>query len=368
MPPLLRWNGFAEIPNSCLRPCLTTLLWKGHHFRVLTHQTDLHGRSVRLVLAGSIDEHYGILRAVSVGFLTLIPLILVGSILGGHALSRRALMPVGRLTAQARLIEVADLRSRIEVPQTEDELQELALAWNDMLGRLQRSTDRISQFAADASHDLRTALTVVLANAEITLRRDRSSERYQEALRTIANESDRMLDMIDGLLLTANAGWKQEDLRRDPIELGELVSEVYEAHQASAAMRQQIFCLSKVPGVPMLVVADRGLMARLLNILVDNAIKYTQNEGRIVLCLKPHREGACIQVEDNGCGIPVAMQERIFERLVRVTPERTQSPEHGYGLGLSIARWIAERHGFLLEVVSAPHEGSIFRLVLPLAG
>jgi two-component system heavy metal sensor histidine kinase CusS len=360
----LQWLQGSVDP--CLQPCLSTVIWKGHRFRVLTHTTELHGRATRLILAGSIDEHFDILRKIGVGFLGLIPLTMVGAIVAGHWLSRRALIPVGRMTSQVRCLGPADLRSRIDVPQTKDELQELALAWNDMLARLETSADRISQFAADASHDLRTALTILLANAELTLRQDRSAQRYQDSLRTIVSESVRMLEMIDGLLLTANSGWGQEELKIVSIDIGELLTEVFEAHHASATMRHQTFRLLNSHCSPMLVAADRSLLARLLNILVDNSVKYTPDGGSIVLGLTLRGQQAHIEVIDNGVGIPAEMQERIFERLVRIAPERTHSAEGGYGLGLSIARWIAERHGFSLEVVSAPQQGSTFRVVLPL--
>jgi signal transduction histidine kinase len=115
------------------------------------------------------------------------------------------------------------------------------------------------------------------------------------------------------------------------------------------------------------VSADRSLLRRLLNILIENAIKYTPNGGVITLRLFAVENAAHLEVIDDGIGIATDMQKSIFERLVRVTPERTNSSEHGYGLGLAIARWIAELHGFSLELKSVLGQGSTFRIVFPLS-
>ena len=351
--------------QACMNPCLETITRKGHHFRVLTHTTVVHKRSIRLILAGAIDEHYDILRVVEEGFIGLIPFMMLGSMIGGVTLSRRALAPIGAMTEQARQLNLAGLHSRIQIPKTHDELQELALAWNDMLGRLESSTLRISQFAADASHDLRTAITIMLANAELPLLRDRSAETYKESLRTIASESTRMLEMLDGLLLTAGAGWSADKAYKVPVDILDLLVEVQEAHWAAARMRNHDLQLVAENSMRIGILADRSLMRRLLNILIENAIKYTPDGGVILVRLSKVERAAYLEVIDNGIGIPKDMQKQIFERLVRVAPERTDSSEQGYGLGLAIAGWIAELHGFLLEVESAPHQGSTFRIVFP---
>jgi signal transduction histidine kinase len=352
-------------PNLCNEPCLTTTYWNGHHLRVLTYSTSISGRSVRVILAGVIDEHYNILHEISVGFMALIPVVFVGSVIGGFLLSRRALAPVGAMTTQARRLSMSELNARIAVPNTGDELEELANAWNEMLTRLEDSAERITQFTADASHDLKSALTVTLANSELALRRERTPQRYQECLRVIASQSTHMLSLLDDLLLAARSGWTAEASDRTDVDLLEIVREIYDAHSAAALVHNHDLRIESVTDKKLDVHANRALLRRLINILVDNAIKYTPRGGIITLRISGKEDAGQLEVIDNGIGIAPEMQEKVFERLVRISPERTQGKEQGHGLGLSIARWIATVHGFRLTVESVPNEGSNFKISFP---
>jgi HAMP domain-containing protein len=157
------------LPNtgqSCQSACLTTFWRKGHHSRLLTQQTKLGGAPVWLLMAGVTDEHDDILRSVGTGYFVLLPFVLLGSVVGGYLMSRRALKPVGHLIETARGLSLTALNGRLPVPQTGDELQSLAEAWNDLLVRLEAEVVRSARFTADISHDLRSAMTVILANAD----------------------------------------------------------------------------------------------------------------------------------------------------------------------------------------------------------
>jgi two-component system, OmpR family, heavy metal sensor histidine kinase CusS len=349
-----------DLPRTtapCTEPCLSSVRMDGHHARVLTHNVTIAGKSVRLILVGTTDEHYDILHTIDVGLLGLLPFVLLGSILGGYALSRQALLPVGQMTAQAQRLSLRHLDARISEPPTGDELQELAQAWNDMLQRLEASAQSITQFTADASHDLRTAITVILANAQLALRRERTPERYQETLASIVSEAQHMLEMLEDLLLASRSGWSTEGLAFEEVDLVAVLRETYEASLASTALREHSFHLELSLG-QLWIQADAMLLRRLTSILLDNAIKYTPTGGSITMRLCGSESDWRLEVQDNGVGIALELQDRIFERLFRV--DRTR-PD-GHGLGLAVARWITDAHGFSLDVISQPNQGSTFRV------
>ncbi len=343
--------------ETCNLPCLTSAPMSGHHARVLTHSVSIAGQKVRLILIGSTDEHYDILHTIDVGFLGLLPLVLLGSILGGYALSRQALAPIGQMTAQARRLSLRHLDARIPEPATGDELQELACAWNDMLRRLEASAKSITQFTADASHDLRTAITIILANAQLALRRERTSENYRETLGSIAGEAQHMLVMLEDLLLAARSGWSTEDLAFDAVDFEAVLRETFQAYMAAAATREHTLNL-RLELPHLWIRADGMYLRRLVSILIDNAIKHTPPGGTITVRLGGTEDDWRFEVEDNGVGIDAELQGRIFERLFRVD----NAQRHGHGLGLAIARWISEAHNFILGVTSAPTKGSTFYL------
>ena len=236
--------GILHTSAACETPCLSTEKMDAHHARVLTHSTTVAGQRIRLRLIGSTDEHYDILHTIDIGLMGLLPFMSLVSVLGGYALSKRALAPVGEMTAQARRLSLTQLDARMVEPSTGDELQELAQAWNDMLERLEGSAKSITQFTADASHDLRTAITVILANAQLALRRERSAERYQEALGSIVSEAQHMLDMLEDLLLASRSGWSKEGLGWERLDLVAVLREVYEASAASARFENTAFTWS----------------------------------------------------------------------------------------------------------------------------
>lgn len=205
--------------NSCIEPCYAVVHKDGHTIRTLNHVVFLGGRRVRLSLSGATDEHFQILRIVRDSYLIFCPLLLLGSIAGGWALSYRALEPVHRITSKARTIGIQDLQHRLPVPQTGDELQLLAETWNDLLGRLDIAVKRLTQFTSDISHDLRTTITVMLSTAEVALRRQRSEEQYRTALGTIVAECHATSRLLDDLLAAARADIVKQNIDRETVSI-----------------------------------------------------------------------------------------------------------------------------------------------------
>ena len=351
--------------QSCLTPCLTTFRRDHHQWRLLTHQTTIVGRPVWLLMSGVTDEHDDILRSVRTGYFVLLPLVLLGSVLGGYWMSRRALQPVGRLTESATRISLTSLDGRLPVPQTRDELQSLAEAWNDLLVRLEAEVNRSTRFTTDISHDLRSAMTVILANAELGLRRVRTPESYRATLAAIQQESNHVLAMLEDMLLAARSAGASQVIDKVPVCFDHLVAEIYAASCAASSIKQQTLRLEENRGPELWVLGDRSLMRRMLNSLIDNAIKYTPAGGLIELSYKEQGDSFRLSVRDSGIGIPAELKDRVFDRLFRADAARSRKDLPGSGLGLSIVKWIADVHGFRIELDSEPNRGSTFTVIMP---
>lgn len=347
----------------CVLPCVSLLEIGAHPVRILTHHTLLNGRPVWIVMGGQIDEHYDILKAVRAGYFLLLPMVLLGSVAGGYALSRRALLPVGRLTEKARGLSITVLNGRLPVPQTGDELQSLAEAWNDLLVRLEAEVNRSTQFTADASHDLRTAITVILANAQLSLRRIRSPEEYRETLSTILQEATHMLNLLEEMLLVARSGKLNHQVARAPVSFAAIVLDIFEAARATAEMKGLKMRVGTVDDIQ--VLGDAALLRRLMSTLLDNALKYTPAGGTITVAVRRVEQGAVLSVQDTGIGIPGELHPRVFDRLFRADVARSRAGTKGNGLGLSIAKWIADMHGFSIRLESVVDAGTTFFVLLP---
>jgi two-component system heavy metal sensor histidine kinase CusS len=333
------------------------------HYRTLATQTTSHGQTFHIRVAAPLDGTVATLRHVREVLLWATPLVLLIGSLGGYWMSRRALAPVDAITHAAQSIGIENLSERLEVPAAGDELQRLSETWNNMLARLEAAVKRLSQFTADASHELRTPITLIRATAELTLRRERSPETYREALRQIVSESDRTARLIEDLLLLARADAGLPGLPLDRMELTPLVRDVCEQGQILAQARQ-LEISTEAPEQPVYVDANDPALRRLLLLLVDNAVKYTPAGGRITVSVGMEPSGATVTVRDTGIGIPDSALPHVFERFYRVDESRNREAG-GAGLGLSIAQWIAQRHHASLEAESVVGQGSAFRVRFP---
>lgn len=292
-----------------------------------------------------------------------LPLLVFLASLLGYWLSGKSLAPVNRIIETAESIGVQNLSRRLEVPKARDELRRLTETLNAMLGRIETSVKRITQFTADASHDLRTPVAVVRATAEITLRRPRSAGEYRDALSRILETSVETSELLENLLTLAraDAGAAAMDMRL--VDLGAYVRKAKERAVVLSADKTLQFT-ARMPTDPVWVRADAIAIDRLLLILVDNAVKYTPAGGRCEIELSQDRGQADITVRDTGIGISEGDLPSIFERFVRADRARSRATP-GSGLGLAIARWITEMHGGTIAVESKVGSGSVFRVRLP---
>jgi two-component system heavy metal sensor histidine kinase CusS len=349
--------------KSCIDPCYAMAVKHGHVIRTLEHVVTLDGRRVHLSIAGTTDEHFEVLQTIRNSYLICCPLLLVVSVIGGLALSHRALEPVSRITSKARTIGIQDLKHRLPVPQTGDEIQLLAETWNGLLERLDTAVDRLTQFTGDLSHDLRTTITVMLTNAEFALRKRRSETEYRAALTTIVSECNQTSCLLDDLLAASRADIVQQNINWNAVELFSLTTEVCEVMRAKSdakrqSMQHHLYSEAWTMG-------DLSMLRRLITILLDNAIKYTPEGGTIVISLECRRDRIQLEVTDTGIGIPIEARSRIFDRFYRADISRNRD-DGSMGLGLAIAKWIVEAHEATIHVASEVGKGSSFVVSLPL--
>jgi two-component system, OmpR family, heavy metal sensor histidine kinase CusS len=356
----------------------------GRHLRFLRSSTNTHGLTFLIATGAPMHEVWETLHALRNYLLLLAPLVLMISAVGGHWLSHRALAPVDALTRTARNISGHNLSNRLEKLDTGDELQRLSDTLNEMLDRIEKVFLRITQFTADASHELRTPISLMRTEAEVALRRARDSHAYREALQHILNETEKTSVLIEDLLALARADSGSESLKPQPVELGELLRDCVQGWQPLAARAGHELAFRSADRDHVWVVADESALRRVLAILLDNAVKYTPAPGHIDVSLEvildvkqdvnqyvkqevnqdDRERRAVVSVSDSGIGISAEEQSKIFERFYRVDKARGRAAG-GAGLGLAIARWIVERHGGSITVESAPDKGSRFSLQMP---
>ena len=340
--------------------------WSGQSYWVLGHSFSLGSRSLYLFAAAPESGNQIVLDRFLTGLLASIPVLLVISSAGGYFLSRRALIPVDRITAAARTISITNLSERVPVVRTGDELQRLAETCNAMLERLETAVNRIKQFTADASHDLRGPLSFTRTVAEVALRNPSADVLSRQAFADIVDESARAAVLLENLLTLARADADSGGVVLNPVNLTAVLAEACEMARPIAGERSHTISVSLDANRPVSVSGDLPNLRRLFWILLDNAIKYTPSPGQIDVSLTTTPAEATVLVRDNGIGIPAAALPQVFDRFFRADPSRSQV--EGSGLGLSIAQWIADTHRARLSVSSVEHAGTVFRVVFQRAG
>ena len=294
-------------------------------------------------------------------FVGVLPAILVGG-----WLAARALEPVDRMITEVR--EITDGRSlhrRLALPMTRDELSRLAETLNQMMTRLERSFAALRRFTADASHELKTPLTVVRAGVERAITRPGMPQEALAPLEETLHEVNRMTELLDALLTLARADEGRAELHREPVDLREIIEEAGETGELLAE-HAGVGIEIRLPPEPLVVVVDRSRLRQLALNLIENAVKYTPSGGQVSVELAGSDGRAVFTVADTGIGIAPGDLPHVFDRFWRADSARTRTSERaGTGLGLAICKWIAEAHGGTIDVQSRPGRGTTFTVGLP---
>ena len=283
----------------------------------------------------------------------------------GYFLSNRTLQPIRDMTHTARKIEVERMDRRIEVPPSKDEVTELAATFNHMLDRLQTGFEQQRRFVSDASHELRTPVTVILGYSDLLSRWGREDkEVLDEGISSIRSEAEDMQQLIEKLLFLARADQQRQALKKERFELSEMLEDLMKKAQL-VAKQHVVQLLRNDMGE---VYADNVMLRQMFRIFLDNSIKYTPDGGTVTA--ESVREGGTLRVtlSDTGIGIAPEHQQKIFERFYRVDSSRTKAKGgvSGTGLGLSIAQWIAEQHEIGIRLESELGKGTKIHLTIPL--
>jgi signal transduction histidine kinase len=233
-----------------------------------------------------------------------------------------------------------------------------------MMSRLQSSFQRITQFTADASHELRTPIALIRTAAELSLRKRRDEADYREALAHILQEAERTSSLIESLTILARADSEAEVLQRSPTRVGEILKNACRQGK-TLAQAKSIGFNEEISTGDLSLLANPQALYRLFLIFIDNAVKYTPSGGTVSVSLCREGENAVVSVTDSGIGISQNDLPHIFDRFYRADKARTRDIG-GTGLGLAIAKWIVETHGATVNVESVPDLGSSFRLTFPL--
>jgi heavy metal sensor kinase len=346
-------------------PAFGTIPLEGDSVRASALAARVGDRPFTLVALQIEDPEQGVLRDYLKALLIAVPLALLLAAAVGYALSRKALMPVMAMGEHAARIGAASLYERLPVINPEDELGRLATIFNDLLSRLERAFGQQHQFMADASHELRTPLAILRAEADVALTRaDRDAADYRASLETIRDDAATLSSLVEDLFTLARADAGDRALARTDLYLEELVSDAVRAAHPLAERRG--VALHFTPDAEAPFAGDAMLLRRLLLNLLDNAIRHTPAGGRVEVTLTVEDVGYRVAVRDTGSGIPAEAQPFIFDRFFRADPARARTGEGGgAGLGLPIARWIAEAHGGSLELEASGERGTCFALQLP---
>lgn len=291
-----------------------------------------------------------------------LPVAVLISGLGGFFLTRRVLSPIGRLVSTAQRINAERLGDRLPVENPHDELGHLAIMFNQTLARVEASFNELKRFTADASHELRTPLTAMRSVGEIGLREGRGEARLRETIASMLEEADRMARLVDSLLTLSRADSGKVSLVRSSVDLADLAAEAVEYLGVLAEDKEQSLSVAALARPR--VLADRLVLRQALVNVLDNAIKYTPEGGRISVRVDQGPEGGLLEVADTGPGIAPQHADKVFERFYRVDKGRSRE-SGGTGLGLAIAKWAVEANGGRIGVISEPGRGSRFRMVFP---
>jgi heavy metal sensor kinase len=330
--------------------------------RALVRRAPAGGREVLVIALAPLDSIVAELLVVRRVIFIALPLLLGIAGLGGYWLTTRGLAPLGWMASQAREIGGANLNRRLEIGAAADELTVLSASFNELLARLDQSFETMRRFVADASHELRTPLSVIRGEADVALAQDRSTASYRESLAIILDESRRLSRLVDDLLNLARADSGHVKLQAQDFYLNDLLAECCRSAQAMAGARRielECHCADDAP-----FRGDEELLRRLVMNLLDNAIRYTPSGGKIAATLEVELSEVRIRIADTGAGIAPEAATHVFERFYRADEARSRQ-DGGFGLGLSIVKWVAEAHHGAVELASQPGAGSAFTVTLP---
>jgi two-component system OmpR family sensor kinase len=291
----------------------------------------------------------------------LLPVSIVFSGMMGALLAKLTLNPVNRIMDTMHQITAENLKLRIALPETKDEISRLAETFNEMLDRLEKTFSSQRRFIEDLAHELKTPLSILKGELEVTLKKLRSPDEYESTLSSSLEEANRIIKIVEDLLMLARYDKNMVPFEMKSLNIESLVRNLVDGIRPLAEQKNIDLHLSSKSSAN--IYGDEDKLKRLILNILENAVKYTPSPGKVFVDISEERGQARIMIRDTGKGIPKDKLPQIFERFYRL--DKTLS-QNGFGLGLSIAKSIAEAHRGMIEVESELNKGTAFKISLPL--
>lgn len=312
----------------------------------------------------SFSEAESTMRTMLTVALIVLPFMVIIATIGGYLITKRAFAPVKRITQSAETISGGnELSQRIALGDGKDEIYTLANTFDHMFDRLQQSFEIEKQFTSDASHELRTPVSVIISQCEYALEQAATEQELKEALTVILGQSRKMSKLISQLLFLSRTDRNTQLTSKETVNISEL-AEVIVEEQHMLASQKKIDIRSQIEPDIILQADETMIMSLLIN-LISNAVKYGKQGGYVSVQLTQSGNTITGVIQDNGIGIPESQQKKIWDRFYQVDTARTAAKESGVGLGLSMVKWIIQSHNGTIAVKSRLSKGSTFTFTLP---
>lgn len=332
---------------------------KGHLLRIITMPMI---DSQQLIQIGIVVNNNSASKIFLLALTSLGCFAIIGSWFGGRFMAKKALKPIDCMIKELQKIGTEQLEKRLTIHPAKDEINELSGVVNEMLSRLESSFNKIRQFTTDASHELRTPIAIMKAGIEVALSKERDIHGYQQVLANTLEDLRRLSKIIENLFILAKADAGRYEINKRRMNLNPIITDIAEQLKLIAEPKNISVWIETAEDT--FVEGDEVLIRMLLLNLVDNAMKYTPQNGTIKLSIGKDNGWVKIIVEDNGIGISKEDIPHIFNRFYRASKVRTSNYDGG-GLGLSICQWIIKSHHGSITVRSELHKGSAFTVALP---
>jgi signal transduction histidine kinase len=319
---------------------------------------DLYGNGYSVRAVASIAQVDEVVSDLLISYALAMPLSLAILSIGGVILARRALAPISRMASTAERITAKNLSERLPAPESRDEISQLTEVLNRMIDRLERGFEQSRRFTANASHQIKTPLTIMRGEVEAMLKSGHADE---AALLRVLDEVEDLSAMTDRLLLLSRVDADLLDLRREHVTLASILDGLIE--DAGALAEDREISVSADVSADIQISGDVPLLRQIFGNLLDNALKYNRSGGRVTVTARKNGSFADVRVANTGTAIPASKQEALFQRFYRVSSERS-----GQGLGLNIALEVARAHGGSVQLVRSDADETEFQVKLPLGG
>lgn len=344
---------------------LVSVRLESRNLRLISRPVFYNGGRYIIQVGTSLKPIIEILKDRLSFIVLTIPFILIFTSIIGRFLVTKILEPVKQITATAKKITHEDLNERVQTGQIDEEMKYLVDTFNDMIERLEKSFEYISEFSSHVAHEIKTPLAIIRGEAELALRREREPAEYRRVLQGSLEEIRRILKLIDDLLLLTRLQHQREIFNFENFDIEQFLREFYEQSRILASQKNISINLS-LPGHGGIVNADKTHLRRLFFNLMNNAVKFTPPQGRIGIGASYSDKKVSVVISDTGIGIPCENLPKVFDKFFHSNGPNSNL-EPGTGLGLNISLAIARIHNGDILARSRPREGAVFTVILPLA-